>query len=83
MLNIIIFCLFFYKINKGDLPLMSSWVFWRDFINSINFFGEAMIKLSLWSEKSVIQRVFEPQTTFKQRRSLLPLVFLCSLDFVS
>ena len=56
---------FFLKINKGDLPLMSSWVFWCDFINSINFFGEAMIKLCLWSEKSVIQRVFEPQTTFK------------------
>ena len=31
--------LFFYKINKGDLHLMYSWVFWREFIDLVGFFG--------------------------------------------
>ena len=30
---------FFYKINKGDLPLMDSCVFWCDFIYVAVFFG--------------------------------------------
>ena len=31
--------LFFYKINKGDLPLMYSCVFWYEFIDLVGFFG--------------------------------------------
>ena len=31
-------CIFFYKINKGDLPLMYSCVFWCEFINLVGFF---------------------------------------------
>ena len=31
--------LFFYKINKGDLHLMYSRVFWREFIDLVGFFG--------------------------------------------
>ena len=29
--------LFFYKINKGDLPLMYSCVFWCEFIDLVGF----------------------------------------------
>ena len=36
-LNIIIFYLFFYKINKGDLPLMYSFAFWPEFIDLVVF----------------------------------------------
>ena len=39
-LNIIHYSyLFFYKINKGDLPLMYSCVFWCEFIDLVGFFG--------------------------------------------
>ena len=38
-LNIIILTYFFYKINKGDLPLMYSCVFWCEFIDLVGFFG--------------------------------------------
>ena len=31
--------LFFYKINKGDLPLMYSFVVWCEFIDLVGFFG--------------------------------------------
>ena len=31
--------LFFYKINKGDLPLMYSCVFWCEFIDLVGCFG--------------------------------------------
>ena len=31
--------LFFYKINKGDLPLMYSFVVWCEFIDLVDFFG--------------------------------------------
>ena len=31
--------LFFYKMNKGDLPLMYSCVFWCEFIDLLAFFG--------------------------------------------
>ena len=31
--------LFFYKIYKGDLPLMYSCVFWWGFINLVRLFG--------------------------------------------
>ena len=31
--------LFFYKINKGDLRLMYSCVFWCKFIDLVGFFG--------------------------------------------
>ena len=31
--------LFFYKINKGDLPLMHSCVFWCEFIDLVGFLG--------------------------------------------
>ena len=30
--------LFFYRINKGDLPLIYSCVFWCEFINLVGFF---------------------------------------------
>ena len=36
-LNIIILYLFFYKINKGDLPLMYSCVLWEEFIELVVF----------------------------------------------
>ena len=36
-LNIIILYRFFYKINKGDLPLMYSCAFWREFIDLVVF----------------------------------------------
>ena len=31
--------LFFYKVNKGDAPLMYSCVFWCEFIDLVGFFG--------------------------------------------
>ena len=31
--------LFFYEMNKGDLPLMYSCVFWCEFIALVGFFG--------------------------------------------
>ena len=31
--------LFFYKINKGDLPLMYSCVFWCEFIDLVGLFS--------------------------------------------
>ena len=31
--------LFFYKVNKGDLPLVYSSVFWCQFIDFVGFFG--------------------------------------------
>ena len=37
-LNIIVFT-FFYSINKGDLPLMYSCVFWCEFIDLVVFFS--------------------------------------------
>ena len=37
-LNIIIFYLFFYKIYKGDLPLIYSCIFWCEFIDLVGFF---------------------------------------------
>ena len=43
-LNIVIFT-FFYKINKGDLPLMYSYVFWSEFINLDGFFGSYCLTL--------------------------------------
>ena len=30
---------FFYKINKGDLPLMYSCAFWSEFIDLVGVFG--------------------------------------------
>ena len=38
MLNIIIFYLFFYKIYKGDLPLIYSCIFCCEFIDLVRFF---------------------------------------------
>ena len=36
------FLLFFYKINKGDLPFMYSLVFWSEFIDAVGFFGSCL-----------------------------------------
>ena len=44
---------FFYKIYKGDLPLMYSSFFWCEFIDQVNFFGVAMIKNFASGQKSL------------------------------
>ena len=44
---------FFYKIYKGDLPLMYSSFFWSEFIEQVNFFGVAMIKNFASGQKSL------------------------------
>ena len=44
-LNIIVFT-FFYNINKGDLPLMYSRVFWCEFIDLVVFFFRIMKKVT-------------------------------------
>ena len=38
--------LFFYKINKGDLPLMYSCVFWCEFIDLVVFFFRIMKRVT-------------------------------------
>ena len=43
-LNIIFFT-FFYKISKGDLPLMYSCTFWCEFIDLVGFFDSLVRKL--------------------------------------
>ena len=43
--RVILFLLFFYKIYKGDLPLMYSCVFWGEFIDLVVFL--AVIEVSL------------------------------------
>ena len=45
--NIIILYLFFYKINKGDLPLMYSCVLWEEFIDLVVFLAVIVCPLSL------------------------------------
>ena len=44
-LNIIVFT-FFYNINKGDLPLMYSCVFWCEFIDLVVFFFRIMKRVT-------------------------------------
>ena len=45
-LNIIIFYLFVYKMNQGDLPLMYSCDFWCEFIDLVVLLAVMVLPLS-------------------------------------
>ena len=54
--------LFFYKINKGDLPLMDSCVFWCEFIDLVGFLAVIFwpLLLSSYYEVKAVQKNSRP-----------------------
>ena len=60
-LNIIIFYLFVYKMNQGDLPLMYSCDFWWEFIDLVVLL--AVMVLPLCNSLQVLQGSHNKKTT--------------------
>ena len=84
-LNIIIFLtlIFFYKINKGDLPLMYSCVLWCEFIDLVVFLGcycLTPIIVTLFIIRRIMTYYDRGQTITAQKNRPLSIVTLHRLS---
>ena len=75
--------LFFYKMNKGDLPLMYSRVFWCEFIDLVGFLGcyclnpvtVFIIRSKGSTEKQPVVRTLSTRRRFAARKPIESQIF--------
>ena len=75
--------LFFYKMNKGDLPLMCSCVLWCEFIDLLVFFGcHCLTPVTLFiirskgsTEKQPVVRTLSTRRRFAARKPIESQIF--------